>query len=93
MPLTRAIDWTFVAGFGLIGPMILTHLILCVRRGCFFARGSTTCRGTQPGFVRFLMILETVVLAILVGGSALYLRAGGRIAAPAARSRKAVIRL
>ncbi len=79
METIREIDWSFVIGFGLIGTLIVTHLILCFAKGRYFARGSTTWRDRQPIAFWIFMTMELVLIAIVFGGLWLYLEGGGTV--------------
>ncbi|HZG46760.1 MAG TPA: hypothetical protein VEZ41_10940 [Allosphingosinicella sp.] len=75
----REIDWSFVIGFGLIGTLIVTHLILCFAKGRYFARGSSTWRDRQPIAFWIFMTMEVGLIVIVFGGLWLYLEGGGTL--------------
>ena len=88
MESARQIDWGFVIGFGLIGAMILTHFVLCLRKRVFHARGSYVFEIATPKSFWVLIVIEAVLLVIVFGGIGLYLAEGGSPTygpAPAAR--------
>ena len=79
MEAVREIDWGFVAGFGVIGTLILIHLVWSIARGRFFARGANTFRDTQPIAYWCFIVMDVVLIAIVFGGIGLYLAGGGTI--------------
>ena len=79
MQFQREIDWAFVAGFGVIGALILAHLIWSLKRQRFVVRGATTFRDGQPKFYWVFILMDIALLAIVFGGLALYITDGGSI--------------
>lgn len=79
MEYVREIDWGFVVGFGIIGTLIVTHLVWSIARGRFFARGANTFRDTQPIAYWCFICMDVVLILLVFGGTGLYLAGGGTI--------------